>query len=65
MERVKNIAEAERIAWKAEKLWKDDQYLEAEKLYYEALAIYPVYLELSEFAERAMKIGDIKGANKM
>ncbi len=61
----KSCVEATKIAKQAEKLWKDDQYFEAEKLYYKVLALCPRHDDLSEFAVRAIKMGDIKGANKV
>ena len=61
----KNVNEATKMAKQAEKLWKEERFAEAEQMYYKALAIYPVFIQLDEFAERQMKLGNIKGANKM
>ncbi|MBK6992319.1 MAG: hypothetical protein IPH34_11030 [Chitinophagaceae bacterium] len=49
---TKSVQEATKLAKQAEKLWKDEKYIEAEKLYYKALSIYPLHLQLSEFAEK-------------
>ena len=41
--------EAEKLSKKAKGLWKDDQYAEAEKLYYQANQIYPLAYLLLRF----------------
>ncbi|MBK9660168.1 MAG: hypothetical protein IPO68_09820 [Chitinophagaceae bacterium] len=60
----KKVAEAIKIGKQAERLWKDDQLAEAEKLYYKSIGVFPVFFVIDEFATRKMKMGDIKGANK-
>jgi tetratricopeptide (TPR) repeat protein len=61
----KKMAEASKLAKQAERLWKDEKYSEAEKLYYESLSVFPLHTQLCEFAERKMKLGDVNGANKI
>ncbi len=61
----KKVAEAIKIGKQAERLWKDDQYAEAEKLYYKSIEVFPVFAVIDEFARRKIKMGDIKGANKV
>ena len=58
--------DAEKIGKKAKGLWKDEQYAEAEKLYYQASQLYPLeYWGLNELAALKMDLGDITGANKV
>ncbi len=48
----------------AEKLWKQEKYLEAEKLYFKANELEPSPSLMNDFALDRMKIMDIKGANR-
>lgn len=58
--------EADKLFSKAKKLWNDEQFAEAEKVYYQAHRLYPYhYWGLNELAEQKLEIGDIKGANKV
>ncbi len=50
---------------KARNLWKDEQFIEAEKLFKEAHKIRPCMSIIRELARNKFKIGDIKGANKV
>lgn len=65
-EESRAMKEAEKLSKKAKGLWKDDQYAEAEKLYYQANQVYPLhYWGLNELAALKMELGDIRGANKV
>ncbi len=56
--------EALKLIKKAGKLWKDDAFAEAEKLYYAANKLCPTSSGMIELANNKMEMGDIKGANK-
>lgn len=57
--------EALKLIKKAEKLWKDDEYTEAEKLCYESNRLCASYAALFFLATNKMELQDIKGANKV
>ena len=61
----KLAAEASKLARQAKSLWKDNKYAEAEELYFKSWSLSPLCYELDEFARLRLKIGDIKGANRV
>ena len=58
-------AEAATLFKQGEKLWKKEQFQEAEKLYFKANAISPSWLQMNELAKYKIEIADIKGANRV
>ena len=55
--------EASKLFKQAEKLWKLDKYLESEKLYLQANALWPDVQAMNKFAKYRIEMGDVKGAN--
>ena len=58
-----NTSDAIKLYKQAEKLWKLDKYLESEKLYLQANALWPDINAMDKFAKNRLAIGDLKGAN--
>ncbi len=56
-------SEAMKIIKKARQLWKEDRYVEAAKLFYEAENLHPAGF-LDELARLKFELGDVRGANK-
>src|SRR5687768_60379 len=60
-----NLKEASKLAKQASKLWDDGDYFGAEKKYYEAFRLSPNIFYMQELAENKLKLGDLKGSNKV
>ena len=58
-------SEAGNLYKQAEKLWKKEQFQEAEKLYFKANTIAPNLIQMNELAKFKMEMADIKGANRV
>lgn len=58
-------SEAINLFKQGEKLWKKEQFQEAEKLYFKANAISPNWSQMYELAKFKMEMADIKGANRV
>ncbi len=56
--------EAVKLSRQAKKLWKDEQYFEAEKLYFKANELFPTVSFMKELADLQFDLGNVKGANK-
>jgi tetratricopeptide (TPR) repeat protein len=58
-------SEAANLFKQGEKLWKKEQFQEAEKLYFKANAISPSSSHMNELAKFKIAIADVKGANRV
>ncbi|WP_285058851.1 caspase family protein [Pedobacter ginsengisoli] len=63
--RYKAETDAMAIIKGAEKLRKDGRVLEADKMVFDANEAYPLPFSLDEIARDKLKLGDVKGANKL
>ncbi len=56
---------ADKLLKNANKALKDDDLVEAEKLYYQSLKIYPITDGFNSLAIKKMELGDVRGGNKI
>ncbi|MBP8115763.1 MAG: caspase family protein [Chitinophagaceae bacterium] len=57
--------EADKLFWKALKLWKDDKKAEAEKLFYKSWEVSPAANSMQELGTLKYSTGDLRGAMKV
>ncbi|HRA12923.1 MAG TPA: hypothetical protein PKX31_14700, partial [Chitinophagaceae bacterium] len=59
----KDFLQSQKLIRKAERLWKDENYKDAEQEYNKAIELVPVGNPDWSLGEAKMKIGDVKGGN--
>lgn len=60
---ITSYKQAHDLYEQAQKLWKNEQLAESDKLYAKAILAYPIYAYVYAYANKKMEIGDIKGGN--